>query len=56
MLSDPRLGQMDGCASGDGIRVIRPCAGNAHVPKEGPTSPFLEAFRDRMRELGWVDG
>jgi putative ABC transport system substrate-binding protein len=24
--------------------------------KEGPTAPFLEAFRDRMRELGWVDG
>ncbi len=24
--------------------------------KEGPTAPFLEAFQDRMRELGWIDG
>jgi hypothetical protein len=24
--------------------------------KEGPTAPFLEAFRDRMRENGWIDG
>lgn len=24
--------------------------------KEGPTAPFFEAFRGRMRELGWVDG
>ena len=24
--------------------------------KEGPTAPFLEAFRGRMGELGWVDG
>ena len=23
---------------------------------EGPSAPFLEAFRDRMRELGWIDG
>ena len=24
--------------------------------KEGPTAPFLAAFRGRMNELGWVDG
>ena len=23
---------------------------------EGPSAPYLEAFRDRMRELGWIDG
>ena len=24
--------------------------------KEGPTAPFLAAFRGRMNELGWIDG
>jgi putative ABC transport system substrate-binding protein len=26
------------------------------IYKEGPSAPFVEAFRDRLRELGWIDG
>jgi putative tryptophan/tyrosine transport system substrate-binding protein len=26
------------------------------IYKEGPSAPYVEAFRDRMRELGWIDG
>ena len=27
-----------------------------YIFKEGPSAPFETAFKDRMRELGWVDG
>jgi putative ABC transport system substrate-binding protein len=33
-----------------------PCVASVYLFKEGPTAPFLEAFRDRMHELGWIDG
>jgi len=33
-----------------------PRVGYVYLYKEGPTAPFLEAFRARMGELGWVDG
>lgn len=33
-----------------------PRIADVYLFKEGPTAPFVEAFRGRMNELGWVDG
>lgn len=27
-----------------------------YIFKEGPSAPWVQAFRERLRELGWIDG
>jgi len=33
-----------------------PRIGYVYIFKQGPSAPYVEAFRQRMSELGWVDG
>jgi len=35
---------------------IIPRVAYVYIFKQGPSAPFVEAFRERLRELGWVDG
>jgi putative ABC transport system substrate-binding protein len=37
-------------------RKAAPRVAYVYIYKEGPSAPFVKAFRERMSELGWVDG